>query len=240
MQRPVCALLLAIITGGVGVAACGTLEDEGPLCLEEDASCVPGRPLTVEYLTLQIFEPSCGQTQCHSTFHQAGNLAFDNPLAVRRSLLTPNSGPLLKFTGEQFDPLDTASSNLIRWLSPLNTVNEAVGRMPFDAPLPAIDMQLLQVWMREAPEDASGNALEFGASARGAQCDPDLYDGLACNADELVRCNDDFNFGEPVESCAKGCRILEPCIEEVPAPTPTDPNATKCVKFRPYIAECTP
>lgn len=206
MQRPVCALLLAISATGLVVASCGTLEDERPLCeTVGDSSC--GRPLTVEFLTLQIFAPSCGQTQCHSKFHQAGKLVFDNPHDVRRSLLTPGSGPLIKFTSEQFDPLDTASSSFIQWLSPLNKVNEAVGRMPFDSPLPAIDMQLLQVWMREPPLDANGNAIESGASARGAQCDPDLYEGFACNGDDRVRCNDDFNFGEPEETCANGCRI---------------------------------
>ncbi len=210
MQRPVCALLLAISAGGLAVA-CGGLEDERPLCTEEepnDPSC--GRPLTLEMVTLQVFAPSCGLTQCHSRFHQAGGLSFENPHDTRLSLLTPGgrSGPLIRFTNEQYDPLDPARSNLIKWLLPLNEVNEEVGRMPFDSPLPNIDIQLLEVWLRKAPEDENMVPIESGGLARGAQCNPDLYNGLACNDDEVVRCNEDFSFGEPQESCdGRGCRL---------------------------------
>lgn len=238
MQRPVCALLLAITAGGVVSAACGSLEDERPLCTKDSDESECGRPLTVEYLTLAILAPSCGQTQCHSKFRQAGGLVFDNPHDARKSMLTPGSGPLLQFTSEQFDPLDSGRSNLIQWLLPLNSVNKDTGRMPFDAALPSIDIQLLQVWIRQAPEDETETPIESGASARGAQCDPDLYDGLACNGDDLVRCNDDFNFGEPVMTCTTECRITEPCIEY--EPDPMDPANFVCVNTGPTTAECKP
>jgi hypothetical protein len=107
--------------------------------------------------------------------------------------------------------------------------------MPFDSPLPAIDMQLLQVWLREPPVDANG-MFEAGAAARGAQCDPALYDGLACDQDDLVRCNDDFNFGDLPRRCAKGCQITEPCIQY--EPDPPDPAKPTCLKTGPAIAEC--
>src|SRR5687767_3761465 len=119
MQRPVCALLLLVAVSSVVIAACGTVEDEGTVCTEEgDDSC--GRPLDLEYMTAAILAPSCGLAQCHSTFHQAGGLAFDDPDNARVSLLTPDSGPLLQFTSDRYDPerTDGQVANLIAWVLP--------------------------------------------------------------------------------------------------------------------------
>ena len=220
MQRHVCALLLCITGGALGVAACGELRDEGAYCTNAelkrgDPKC--GRPLEVEYLTAAIFAPSCGQAQCHSKFRQAGNRIFDNPDDVRKTLLSPEGGtPLLQFTSDAYDPDREPGevSNLIAWMLPLNQVNAAVGRMPFDAPLPERDLDLLKVWIRNPIDsvDKSGSPITLpGGTAHGAQCDPSLYDGFACNKHELVKCQADFNFGETDTSCseAKGCQITE-------------------------------
>lgn len=209
MQRPVCALLLLVAASSVGLAACGTVEDEGAICTEEgDETC--GRPLDLEYMTAAIFAPSCGIAQCHSTFHQAGGLAFDDPHNARVSLLVPGADALLQFDSDRYDPLATdGTPKLIKWLLPLNEVNQDVGRMPFDSPLPNRDIKLLETWIRAPFTDADGVA-RAGGSAKGAQCNPNLFNGEACkltpngmggfDADK-VRCTSDFNFGEVIESC---------------------------------------
>lgn len=241
MQRPVCAQLL-ILGAALGLASCGELKDERAYCTNEqrargDRTC--GRPLELEYVTAAIFAPSCGQAQCHSTFHNAGNRAFDTPEAVRKTLLAPGGDkPLLQFTSTFYDPLRDKGDFplLISWLLPLNDVNKGVGRMPFDAPLPDRDIDLLEVWIR-ADVDADGNKLEVaGGTAHGAQCDPSLNGGLACNRNDLVQCQPDFNFGETMKTCAKGCDIIPDVCDDptprgsmVPCPTTTHPEA-QCAK----------
>ncbi len=220
MHRPVSALLLLLAASGVGIAACGTVEDESLVCTEVgDSSC--GRHLDLDYMTAAILAPSCGQAQCHSSFHKAGDRAFDTPEAARVSLLREDE-PLLKFGADQYDPMlelreEGEVSDLIKWLLPLNNVNEAVGRMPFDAPLPVRDIELLKIWIRE-PVTLTDGTMRAGGKAAGAQCNPDNYDGLACDDRDIVMCRADFTFSdEPVESCAKGCQIA--CDPDPAMPT---------------------
>lgn len=208
MQRPVFGLLA--LAGGVLGASCGTLEDEGIYCTDAeleagDPKC--GRPLELEYITVAILAPSCGQAQCHSRFRQAGGLSFSNPEDARRSLVLPNAAPLLSFTSEKFDPLSTGGPpNLIRWVTEIDPFGTGIGRMPFDAPLPNRDIDLLEVWIRapRAAVDSNGNTIVApGGSARGAQCNPELFGGFACRGTEKVRCNSDGNFDEdPEEDCS--------------------------------------
>jgi hypothetical protein len=227
MRRPVCALLLL-------AASCGKITSEGEVCTEaesdrNDPKC--GRPLDLAYLTAAVFAPSCGQTQCHSKFHQSGGLVFDNPHDAALSLLAPSSGPLLRFDGVRQDPtrfIDNQRPHLLRWLTePFPLADEqAVGeepnsRMPFDAPLASADIELLSVWIREElptsnPEDMRERRV--GASARGAQCNPDAYEGYACTFDSFegvfrrVKCNDDFNFDTvDIQDCPNDCQLSERC-----------------------------
>lgn len=238
MQRPVCALLLL-------AAGCAEITSEGELCTAaESAANDPkcGRPLDLAYLTAAIFAPSCGQTQCHSKFHQAGKLVFDNPHDAALSLLTPGSGPLLRFDGIRQDPtrfIDNEVPFLLRWLTEEFPVNETReddeppnSRMPFDAPLAEADIELISVWIRESlPTKNPGDNREprVGGGARGAQCNPDAYEGYACTYDSFrgvfqrVKCNADFNFDEvDVQDCPTDCKLSERCTVE------PDPETGAC------------
>jgi len=228
MRRPVCALLL------FAAASCAEITSEREFCTKaesdrRDPTC--GRPLELAFITSAVLAPSCGQTQCHSTFRQAGGFAFDTPDAARRSLLTGNTStgePLLAFDDRRHDPTriieDNKVPHILRWVTEdfpvadlLEPGAEPTSRMPFDAPLPEADVELLTVWIQEeiSPGDRLGREPRPGGSARGAQCNPALYGGYACNYDSAlgrwvrVECGDDFNFGAVDQSCANTCQIVD-------------------------------
>lgn len=181
MQRLVDRLLLA--TCATSAVACGGVEEDD-------------RPLELEYLTVSILAPTCGATQCHSTFRQAANTVFDTPEAARESLV--NSG-LIRFDFSQYDPAEPSRANLIQWITEIDPFGAGIGRMPFDAPMPNKDVELLIEWIREPGPGRTGG-LAFGA-----QCNPDANEGMACNNTEIRRCDDDWNFGELVMTCPTGC-----------------------------------
>jgi hypothetical protein len=189
MHRRAVALLLTTVAA-IG-AGCGSEEDN--------------RPLELEYLTEAVFAPSCGTTQCHSTFRQAEGLVFDTPEGVRRSLHSSDNGdPWLRFDYERPDPQYPFGSRLYLLIS--QTVpfpGSDTPRMPLDAPLPNKDIELLRVWIKDP---ASGAPFGVGGHALGAQCDPDRNPGhLACDENRVVTCDDDWNFGETLEVCPLGC-----------------------------------
>jgi hypothetical protein len=175
-------------------AACGVETDD--------------RPLEVDYLTSAILAPSCAQAQCHSSFARKADLAFDTPDHVRESLLQPGADALLSFDSGRYDPRPyepSAKPHLITWITNIDPFAKGVGRMPFDTPLPDKDVALLAEWIRE-PDPARGIT---GARAVGAQCNPALYGGRACDRGDLVECGDDWNFGAVIESCSIGCYIRQ-------------------------------
>jgi hypothetical protein len=155
-------------------AACGTNEDD--------------RPLELEYLTQAIFVPSCGVTQCHSSFVQARELVLDTPEGVRRGLVDRG---LILFDSPQYDPDDPTNAALIIWITEIDPFGLGVGRMPFDQPMPNRDVLLLKEWIE--------------AEAPGAQCNPELNSGMACNNKEVVQCNADWTFGTRVQLCPGDC-----------------------------------
>ncbi len=162
----------------------------GPLLLAL-AACADNaddRPLELDYLTQTIFAPTCGATQCHSSFTQASDVVFDTPEATRRTLL---GGQLIIFDSENYDPDNPDKAALITWITDIDPFGLGVGRMPFDAPMPNADVELLKEWI--------------GAQAPGAQCDPSLFDGNACNNKEVVQCNADWTFGPRVQLCTNAC-----------------------------------
>jgi hypothetical protein len=161
-------------------------------CIGED---VPDyRPLELPYLTQQIFAPSCGVTQCHSSFKQAANDVFDTPEHVRDSLVNHD---LVKFDSERNDLLDPAGADLIIWITEIDPKGLGIGRMPYDAPLPNRDVKLLIEWIAKG--------------APGAQCDPSRFSGKACMQDSAgrdvaVTCTEDWNFDKSTAVvCPKGC-----------------------------------
>ena len=176
MHRLVWAPLLIL-------AACGDETDD--------------RPLELEYLTQAIFAPSCGATQCHSSFTQAARDVFDTPEGVRASLV--NNG-LIRFDSTKYDPDNPNQTDLVIWITetvPFGGIpgsdGKPIGRMPYDAPLPNRDVLLIKEWI--------------GAQAPGAQCnpDPDVNMGHACNNKEVVQCNQDWTFGPRIQLCSGDC-----------------------------------
>jgi hypothetical protein len=173
MHRLVWAPLLLLC------AACGDSEDD--------------RPLELDYLTTAIFAPTCGATQCHSTFTQAGNLVLDNPERVRQGLL---DNGLIQFNSTKYDPADADQADLIIWITQTDPFGLGVGRMPLDAPMPNKDVLLLEEWI--------------AAEAPGAQCNPNLNEGRACNNKEVFQCNPNWTFGTRLMTCTGDC-VLGVC-----------------------------
>lgn len=161
-------------------------------CVGEDTADY--RPLEVNYLTQQIFAPSCGTTQCHSTFKQAANDVFDNPEGVRASLV--HNG-LVRFDADKNDQTAPSKADLIVWITETDPFGAGIGRMPYDAPLPNRDVKLLIEWIQHG--------------APGAQCDPTETNGKVCTQDAsgrnvVVTCTEDWNFDKSTAvPCANGC-----------------------------------
>ncbi len=168
MLRRAWVLLLAC-------AACGTTNDD--------------RPKTIENSTASILAPTCGAAQCHSTFRQARGDVFDTVAGARRSLV--DNGLIIFDSGIQYDPGKPEGAALIRWITETDPFGLGIGRMPYDAPMPNEDVELLRKYI--------------AVGAPGAQCDPAANNGMACNNNDVVKCNADWNFGTKVMTCPTTC-----------------------------------
>lgn len=146
------------------------------------------RPLTVQYITEAILAPSCGAAQCHSTF--AGNRfdIFDTVIGSRSSIV---DNGLIVLDSQQYDPNTPQNAVLIQWLTQTDPQGLGIGRMPYDAPMPNEDVRLLEKWIQ--------------GGAKGAQCDPNLNNGMACNNTTLMKCGPDWNFSTVVQACPTSC-----------------------------------
>lgn len=161
-------------------------------CVGED---VPDyRPLELPYLTQQIFQPSCGVTQCHSSFKQANEVVLDTPEHTRETLVRAG---LVRFDADKNDLLAPSKADLIVWITETDPFSAGIGRMPNDAPLPNRDVKLLIEWI--------------GKGAPGAQCNPNRNNAKVCMEDAagrevVVTCTEDWNFDKSTAvPCANGC-----------------------------------
>ena len=104
------------------LAACGTTDDQ--------------RPRNLDYITEAILAPSCGAATCHSSFKAADGFVFDTIEAARATFQADDL--LLRFDD------DAASAGLV-----LNLTLEQPGapRMPLNAPIPDVDIALIQDWI---------------------------------------------------------------------------------------------
>jgi hypothetical protein len=96
------------------------------------------RPATLQYITEAILQPSCGQYTCHSSFKKAKGFAFDTVAAAQAS----------------FAPSDPNMPRLINTSDPPSSVlyqvlTRKVKRMPYDAPLPQKDIDLILAWIED-------------------------------------------------------------------------------------------
>jgi len=157
----------------VALAACGTTEDD--------------RPATLRYVTESILAPSCGEAQCHSTFKQSLGDVFDTVVGARQSL---HRNGLALYS----DRTNAADAELIHWVTddkPFNRTDpqgNIIGRMPWDAPLPNADIDLMKKWI--------------AAGVPGAQCVPEDYGGQDCNLNAVVECDSEGNYGATVMACS--------------------------------------
>lgn len=111
------AMLRLAVAAAVASAACSQTDND--------------RPATLPYITEAILQPHCAQDVCHSSFTRTKGYVFDTVAAARQSLRMP--GVVM--------PAEPASSLLYTVLI------RPVKRMPYDAPLPQEDIDLILQWI---------------------------------------------------------------------------------------------
>ena|SRR5665647_1472903 len=111
-----------LAVASLALAACGTSNDD--------------RPATLEYITVAILQPSCGNAQCHSSFRRSRDYAFDTVEEARDSISTYQ----LVVPGE---PENSLLYQVL--VSPGGDGNTK--RMPYDQPLSDIDVTLIHEWI---------------------------------------------------------------------------------------------
>ncbi len=165
-------------------------------------STTDDRPLTIEYLTENILAPTCGAAQCHSTFANNLGKRFDTVDGARYSLLASQTcgganNYLVRLAQSPTDADDRdapASSLFVTWLTTTDPQHCGIGRMPWDAPMANEDIAYIERWIQNG--------------AIGAQCDPYVNNGFACDHDYLVPCLD-WSFaprnGPESMHCPNGC-----------------------------------
>lgn len=112
----------SFVVAALALAACGSVTDD--------------RPPTLEYVTVAILQPSCGNAQCHSSFRRVNDYAFDTVAEARDSITTYN---LVVMT----EPADSLLYQVL--VSPGGEGNTP--RMPYDEPLSDIDVALIHEWI---------------------------------------------------------------------------------------------
>jgi hypothetical protein len=88
------------------------------------------RPATVEYITEAILEPNCAQDVCHSSYRREKGYAFDT-VELSKASLKGIVNP------------DEPESSLL-----YTVLTRKIKRMPYDAPLPQKDIDLILTWIR--------------------------------------------------------------------------------------------
>jgi len=177
-----------VLIGALFAAACGATDD---------------RPRTLAYITETILEPTCASAQCHSAFKRAVGDQFDTLEATRESIVVNGlvvypddvarpTGSLLFRTLTVGGPsiLDPGSGNV---------------RMPYDAPMPDADVELIRAWIEEGAKGAQclRNAAGHGCSVtRDAMNQPVFH---------VIECSPDGIAGAIVQDCPKTSTSTSVC-----------------------------
>jgi len=172
----------------VAAAACGGAED---------------RPKNLTYITEAILQPTCGAAECHSQYTQQVGDEYDTVESARRTfvshfqLTTPdpnNCGPSNGTVGQDTMIVTALTRGCASYLGTTQNGKLAIVRMPYDAPMPSEDIQLIVDWIN--------------AGASGAQCIPGQGDVCGHNNDAYT-CDDDGNLGVFVRLCttANACTL---------------------------------
>jgi hypothetical protein len=137
MQRLV--LFGALLASASG--ACGATDD---------------RPRTLEYITQTILAPTCAAAECHSAFKMEVGDEFDTVDAARRSIVN----------NVLVDPGDPTGSTLVQsittGLPSILSPGSGNVRMPYDAPMPDVDVALIEAWIQDGASGAQCLANDQG------------------------------------------------------------------------------
>jgi len=169
-----------VLVGAVFAGACGGADD---------------RPPTLDYITETILEPSCASAECHSAFRRQVGDQFDTVVAARHTIVA-NS---MVITEDRTAP---ESSYLVRTLtvgspSQLNPGSPDLIRMPYDAPIPDTDVELIKTWIRMG---FPGAQCEPNANHQGCQVRTVQVAGNPVPEYAVVECNDG-NIGAMISTC---------------------------------------
>lgn len=112
----------SVLAAALLLAACG---------VDPDEPNADDRPRTLHYITSAVLKPSCAAAQCHSSFRQVKNRAYDTVERACESMI------------EQGDviPGDPDGSFIDQVLV------RTVKRMPYDQPMAKADRALLRDWI---------------------------------------------------------------------------------------------
>lgn len=139
------AMQRLVLAGALVAGACGSAADD--------------RPPTLDFITETILAPSCAVAQCHSAFRREIGDQFDTPEATRRSIVANQ----LVVAEDQTDP---AGAYLVRSLTvgvqSLLDPDRGLVRMPYDAPLPDADIDLIERWIGDGFPGAQCVANDLG------------------------------------------------------------------------------
>jgi hypothetical protein len=168
------ALLVAL-----SAAACGSLDDD--------------RPATFPYIQAAIINPTCAKAQCHSTFAQEDGQNYGSIDATRQSWIL--GGWVIADVGSVLPEDDGVIVICTHGIT--STFTNTTVRMPYDEPMPAEDIKLIERWIATTDPDT-------GLGAIGAQCVPNAQ-GTGCFDNEPVPCSPDGNVTSltPVMMCAQ-------------------------------------
>jgi hypothetical protein len=180
----------------VALAACGTTDDD--------------RPVTLQYITESILQPSCGAAECHSAFARQKGYAFDTVENARESFQFDTD---LVISPHENDNLHSDGS--LTLINNLTIAQTNASRMPYDAPLPNADIDLIERWLKaNGPGMCPSGATSICRSARatsicGNEGQPKCTVAVPCKTG-----NDSFDYStydlNPPDLslmyvCANGC-----------------------------------
>lgn len=111
-----------LVVAALALAACGTSNDDWPA--------------TLEYVTVSILQPSCGNAQCHSSFRRVDDYAFDTVEEAKDSINTY----ALVVRGD-------AEGSLLYQVLVSTGGKGNTPRMPYDQALPDADVGLIHEWI---------------------------------------------------------------------------------------------
>lgn len=159
-----------------------------PVVLAACTMSADERPKTLPYITETILAPYCGAAQCHSSFTAAYDDVFDTVEGARRTIVR-NRLVQMGGQGQVDDRESPHGAALIEVVELPFGLHHEIGRMPYDAPLPNADIDLMARWIGDA-------------KAAGAQCDPDAPEGVGCDNDLVAECSPDGYFTTTFFDCA--------------------------------------